>query len=428
MNGPGQSIVSPHLLDALATSEDPETRRMALNTLTHSSHVRTRRRHHLKAKIAESSESSSEQRPVFQGFVPDQLLDHVATSQQSDEASRELAKRTLNINQKLQGDLATSSPTVNDAATSSKLQRRIFDMKNIVQINGRSDETYKLLPGTLVRSEGDPPVPDEHANQVYDNSAMVLEFYQQVFGYNFLDDLGAPIISSIHYENGYQNAQWVGDLARQMIYGDGGSNLYNFTACLDIIGHEMAHAVTEYICPLEYEGESGALNEHVSDAFGMMVTLWADKKTTAESDWLIGEGSLMPGVKGIALRNMKFPGTAYDDPKFGKDPQPASWAEIEAYKTKHVRWNVYDHGSVHAFSGVPNRAFVLAAESLGGYCWETAGKVWWTVLKGKRVSSTCTFVEFADATVDVARELLGEQAAGLVRNAWDEVGVKKAAA
>ena len=47
----------------------------------------------------------------------------------------------------------------------------------------------------------------------------------------------------------------------------------------------------------------------------MMVTLWAEKKTTAESDWLIGEGCLVPSVKGVALRNMKFPGTAYDDPK-----------------------------------------------------------------------------------------------------------------
>jgi Zn-dependent metalloprotease len=66
---------------------------------------------------------------------------------------------------------------------------------------------------------------------------------------------------------------------------------------------------------LKYQGESGALNEHVADVFGMLITLWAEKKTTAESDWLIGEGCLMPGTKGVALRNMKYPGTAYDDPQ-----------------------------------------------------------------------------------------------------------------
>jgi len=75
------------------------------------------------------------------------------------------------------------------------------------------------------------------------------------------------------------------------------------------------HAVIEHTCALHYEGESGALNEHLADVFGMLVTLWSENKTSEQSDWLIGEGCLMPGVKGVALRNMKFPGTAYDDPK-----------------------------------------------------------------------------------------------------------------
>lgn len=47
----------------------------------------------------------------------------------------------------------------------------------------------------------------------------------------------------------------------------------------------------------------------------MLITLWSDRKTTSESDWLIGEGCLMPGIKGVAIRNMEFPGTAYDDSK-----------------------------------------------------------------------------------------------------------------
>jgi Zn-dependent metalloprotease len=77
------------------------------------------------------------------------------------------------------------------------------------------------------------------------------------------------------------------------------------------------------------------------------------------------------------------------------------------------------------FSGVPNHAFVLASEALGGYCWEKTGKVWWMVLKTHRVSSGCSFVQFANATVDVARELFDEDVASVVRNAWDTVGVVK---
>ena len=41
-----------------------------------------------------------------------------------------------------------------------------------------------------------------------------------------------------------------------------------------------------------------------------------EDETADKADWLIGEGCLLPGVKGVALRNMKEPGTAYNDPRF----------------------------------------------------------------------------------------------------------------
>ncbi len=91
---------------------------------------------------------------------------------------------------------------------------------------------------------------------------------------------------------------------------------------VDVSDMYPQHAVTEDICSIQYQGESGALNEHISDVFGIMTRLWAEKKTTAECDWLIGEGCLMPGVKGVALRNMKFPGTAYNDPQVCQTMEP----------------------------------------------------------------------------------------------------------
>jgi Zn-dependent metalloprotease len=96
---------------------------------------------------------------------------------------------------------------------------------------------------------------------------------------------------------------------------------------------------------------------------------------------------------------------------------------MEAYKTKYESWSTYDHGSVHAFSGVPNRAFVLVAETFGGFAWEKAGRIWWSALNSDRVTPTCTFVQFADATVYAAEEMFGEDASKIVRGCWDEVGV-----
>lgn len=96
---------------------------------------------------------------------------------------------------------------------------------------------------------------------------------------------------------------------------------------------------------------------------------------------------------------------------------------MEAYKTKHKSWSTYDHGSVHAFSGVPNRAFVLIAEAFGGFAWEKAGKIWWSAMNSIRVAPTCTFVQFADTTVSVAEEMFGEDARKIVRESWNMVGV-----
>lgn len=101
-----------------------------------------------------------------------------------------------------------------------------------------------------------------------------------------------------------------------MVFGDGGEFLSNFTGCVDVIGHELTHAITEHTSPLEYMDQPGALNEHVSDVFGIMIKQKIENEKSDKADWLIGEGCLVPDVKGVALRSMKNPGTAYDDPRF----------------------------------------------------------------------------------------------------------------
>jgi Zn-dependent metalloprotease len=113
---------------------------------------------------------------------------------------------------------------------------------------------------------------------------------------------------------------------------------------------------------------------------------------------------------------MKDPGSAYDDPLIGKDPQPA-----------HMRDFVNttdDNGGVHINSGIPNKAFYNAAIALGGYAWEKAGKIWYLTLVEK-VKPATDFKECAQMTVETAGRLFGsksneEQA---VRAAWKNVGI-----
>ena len=133
-------------------------------------------------------------------------------------------------------------------------------------------------------------------------------------------DQGLPLAGTVHYGQEYQNAFWNGE---QMVFGDGDGEIFNrFTIALDVIAHELAHGVTESEAGLVYFNQSGALNESVSDVFGILVKQYQLKQTAAEADWIIGAGLLTDRIKGKGLRSMAEPGTAYDDPTLGKDPQP----------------------------------------------------------------------------------------------------------
>ena len=92
---------------------------------------------------------------------------------------------------------------------------------------------------------------------------------------------------------------------------------------MDVIGHELTHGVTQFTANLTYANQPGALNESMSDVFGSLVKQRLRGHNAAAADWIIGEGLFTPNVNGVGIRSMKAPGTAYNDPVLGKDPQPA---------------------------------------------------------------------------------------------------------
>ena len=113
---------------------------------------------------------------------------------------------------------------------------------------------------------------------------------------------------------------------------------------------------------------------------------------------------------------MKAPGTAYDDPVLGKDPQPA---HMKDYVT-----TISDNGGVHINSGIPNHAFYIIATELGGHAWEKAGQIWYVTLRD-RLGASSNFQDCANLTYQVAGDLFGagsiEQQA--VKKGWTEVGL-----
>lgn len=342
-------------------------------------------------------------------IVPPYLLQALAESRGHALADR--ARRTLDLDQALRSarsaprTMATTSaaPASNRTGTGGAPRRSIHDAKG-----------SETLPGVLVRNEGDPASRDTAVDQAYDGLGDTYAFWWQVFGRDSLDGRGLPLVATVHYGHAYDNAFWNGE---QMVFGDGDGEIFlGFTRSLDVIGHELAHGVTQYTSNLAYSGQSGALNESISDVFGVLVKQHTLGQTADQADWLIGADLLAPGVKGVALRSMAAPGTAYDDPRLGKDPQPASMSGYVSTSD--------DNGGVHLNSGIPNRAFHLVATTLGGNAWEAPGQIWWDTVTGQ-IATDCDFATFAQLTLAAATRRYGagspEEAA--VAQAWRTVEV-----
>ncbi|HEX7178315.1 MAG TPA: M4 family metallopeptidase, partial [Nitrososphaeraceae archaeon] len=110
------------------------------------------------------------------------------------------------------------------------------------------------------------------------------------------------------------------------------------------------------------------------------------------------------------------PGSAYNDPTIGKDPQPG---HMKGYVNTSS-----DNGGVHINSGIPNKAFYLTAIELGGYAWEKAGRIWYVTLT-ERLRERSNFQNAANTTFEVAGTLYGKSSGEQksVKKAWDEVGI-----
>ncbi len=326
-------------------------------------------------------------------FVPPYLLQQLAASRAEAAACCEA---TLAVDEEIRSARIARLP----AARVATAGEPVWTVHSAANGSG--------LPGTPARAAGQPEVGDPAVDEAAAGIAAVLALFAEVYGRASYDGKGAPVSLSVHYRRDYDNAFWDGT---QLVLGDGDGTVFGrFTRPVDVLGHEFGHAVTEHTAALAYQGQSGALNESVSDVFASCLKQRLLGQDAIEADWLIGQGIFLPGIHARGLRDMAAPGTAYDDPALGKDPQGG---HLDDYVE-----TTDDNGGVHLNSGIPNRAFQLAATGIGGSSWEGAGAIWYAALTGGQVTSRTGFAEFAAATVAVA----GPHA-DVVRDAWAQVGI-----
>lgn len=311
------------------------------------------------------------------------------------------ARRTLTHVQHLMAE-TWQKPAAPHTAAGGHVEREIYDAQNT-----------RNLPGTLIRKEGQSGNGDVAAEEAWNYLGVTYDFFWQIYQRNSLDNQGLALLGTIHYDKEYQNAFWNG---QQMVFGDGDGEIFNrFTIAIDVVAHELAHGVTETEAGLIYFEQAGALNESISDVFGSLVKQYYLKQSADRADWIIGEGLLAEGINGRGLRSMSEPGTAYDDPMLGKDPQPA---HMDNYVETRD-----DNGGVHLNSGIPNRAFCLAAKALGGYAWELAGHAWYDTVCDKELPQDADFKTFAQFTLRHGKQRFNQSVSQAIEQAWKEVGV-----
>jgi len=339
-------------------------------------------------------------------FLPPYIMERLAEA--PDPAVRRVARAAIEADSEARTTRALYSCMAAMAAVPSPKggkHRLVYDLRH---------RPSSLLPGRLVRSEGNGPVKDAAVNEAYVGTGHVYDFLRRVFGRNSLDDRGMSLISSVHVGKKYNNAFWNGE---QMAFGDGDGRIFRrFTRSLDVIGHELSHGVIAHTANLEYWGESGALNEHFADVFGVLVRQWIRGETVGRGDWTVGREIFGPAVKARGLRSFKAGKAFEDDPYLGTDPQPKHMDDF--YRGDK------DRGGVHLNSGIPNHAFYRTAKSLGGRAWERAGKIWYGALL--RLKARDGFETAAIMTARVAAELFprSRKTPRAVAEGWRAVGIE----
>ncbi|HEY5944807.1 MAG TPA: M4 family metallopeptidase [Kofleriaceae bacterium] len=183
------------------------------------------------------------------------------------------------------GAIVADYPTIHFA-----LNRKVYSANN-----------GTTTPGTLKRSEGQAATADTDVNAAYDNTGAAYKSYNNFWGRDSYNNAGATLISTVHYSTNYCNAYWNGT---QMTYGDGSSSqgCAPLARSVDVTAHELTHAVTENESGLVYSGESGGINESLSDIFGTFTEAFVDGGSTgplaiSSDTWLLGEDVIAGGLR-----------------------------------------------------------------------------------------------------------------------------------
>ncbi|GEM_PF-2328451 len=267
--------------------------------------------------------------------------------------------------------------------------------------------SYELKPVSSTTSTG---FMDTHAVDAHYWAGEVYEFYLEQFERNSIDGNGMDLVSFVHVpdidldteqEVPLDNAFWS---SGAMWYGDGAEQFDCLSCANDIVAHELTHGVIEHTANLNYEYQSGALNESIADI--MAVVFDTD-------DWTIGEDAAAAPLRDFA------------NPHNGGQPM-----HMDEYVNLPNTENG-DYGGVHVNSGIPNHAAYLMATRMDNASYNgrsLLGQLTYHALThylhpaSDFMDARLAYLEAVDSlSVSAASKSEIKQ---IVKSAWEDVGVR----
>ncbi len=244
---------------------------------------------------------------------------------------------------------------------------------------------------------------DKSSVSAHYNAGLAFDYFKNTHSRNSINGSGGTIISVVNVADqgggSLENAYWNG---QAMFYGNGGSAFKPLAGALDVAGHELTHGVVSNSANLEYEGQSGAINESMADIFGAMID---------RDDWKMGEDITNTSyIKTGALRDLQNPhngGNSLSDAGY----QPAKMGE---YYT-----GSQDNYGVHINSGIVNKAYYLIATDISK---TKAEKIYYRALT-VYLTSKSQFLDLRYAVEKSADDLYGESEVSAVKTAFDAVEI-----
>lgn len=310
----------------------------------------------------------------------------------------------------------TQSFTCDQVNANSYRLREAARGQGIRTFNLQNSQTYSMTDFTNTTTTWTSTANDDHcALDAHWGAEGTYDFYMLEMNRNGLDGNGMQMDSYVHYGNNYNNAFWNGS---EMTYGDGSGAAggFNPLTAIDVCGHEFTHGVTEFSSNLDYQDESGALNESFSDIFGTAIEHY---KKPSTANFLIGEEIVV--TVGTALRSMSNP-NQYGDP--------------DCYTGTNWYTGTADNGGVHTNSGVQNFWYYLCSVggsgtndlgdsySITGFGWYDAARVAFRNNTFYLVN-TSEYLDSRQGAIQSAQDLFGACTPEViaVTNAWYACGV-----